>query len=359
MTFSFSADQITHHFEDIDPQTARALLDGTLYDRQRQVDPTSVQEYKLAIQRGEFRPASQLDIATVKDKHYLINGQRSLQAVSLAGKPHRFSVLTYACADIEQVHMLYGTYDRNRPRRLAQLYETSRFCEKHNLSVKQAKMLGAAMPLLAAGFASLAYAKSRRLVRGLLHSVPIRFSMMEDWLPEMRLLVKDIAGAPHIPTNVLMRAGALPVILVTYRYAPDEAHEFWHNVAWNRADVGDPRRVLVKWCDVNMLVRYHPHVLARYMAIAWNAAMDRRKLNVIALRGASAPIIIKHTPHDGLRHLSVFGEYRCGLPHASVGHARANQCVLGHDDARGAPSASLKGGAPLPVGALSAWVYHA
>lgn len=104
----------------------------------------------------------------------------------------------------------------------------------------------------------------------------------------------------------------MAVALVTYRYTDRDAAEFWHAVAMDdRLAMNDPRKKLHFHIYTTKLRGYEPHVYSRYVARAWNAAWENKKLQSLQAQNITAPIHLEGTPHDGekvLRYITPRGD---------------------------------------------------
>src|SRR5262249_47510006 len=77
--------KITLRLEIMTPEAAHAIVTHELYERQRPLDQSVVQEYTLAMRNGEFRQGTILSFCVYRGTRSLINGQHTLHALIRAG----------------------------------------------------------------------------------------------------------------------------------------------------------------------------------------------------------------------------------------------------------------------------------
>jgi len=300
MDLNFAPKDITSDLKLVSPSEASHMLDTMRYEFQRKVDQTYVEEYFRAMQRGEFRPGTEITFAEYNGKLEDMNGQHTLHALVKFGKPFLLRIVIYKCRESAQRHGLYLTFDRNRIRSLTQLYAAYDFANKTGLNSEQTKHLGAAVGLIVSGF--VAQGMSRAVLGAYFHSGHIRILCMHDWVDEAIAFFETIKGAPKIISQLLRRAPIMAIALVTFRHTGADASEFWHAVAWDdNLRFDDCRKTLHKWIREHMLKEYEPHIYARYVAAAWNAAWNDRSLQRLTVSPAQTiqPIVLEGTLFDG------------------------------------------------------------
>ena len=108
---------------------------------------------------------------------------------------------------------------------------------------------------------------------------------------------------PKATRNLLVRASVLSIALVTYRFQPEMAHDFWPRLARDSGLIeGDPAHTLLRWLRETPARHYDNGSYARHVAAAWNAAYEGRQLFRLLARQPTQPLLVAGTPHEGNVH---------------------------------------------------------
>jgi hypothetical protein len=302
---------LTTHLVLVSPKQARDIEAETFYPGQRPVRPYQVAFLKLLIEAGHLRPGTMITFVRVgKAKSsplYCINGHHTLLALGEGSRAYWLQYEEYTVADEAEVSRLYQTYDRNLARSWKDLEGADMTLQALGLARNQLSQLGAVTQILASGFRQSAAFGS--LGWNLHLKDPYRrFAMMQDWSEEMAAWSTGIAGEGRPRGQIaklLRRASVLAVALVTYRYAPEQAHHFWPRVAADSGlEQGEPAHALLQYLRENPTRPVVPATYQRSVAACWNAYIEGRKIGAKIQPGAAAkPIRIAGTPHDGRRTL--------------------------------------------------------
>jgi hypothetical protein len=296
---------ISTHLQLISPKQARAILETETYPQQRPLRPYQVQYLSGLIARGSLRPGTLISFAVIKGTRYLINGQHTLAALGDSrGGPLWLQEEEIRVATLEEAGQLYETYDRNLARSWADLYRADQTLQRYELLPKHLRLLGGAARYLANGFTQhIGFARNRHGARVLmLKDTQVRFALMADWQNEMHNMARGCVAAKSV-RSLLERAPVLSVILVTYRFQPEQAHLFWPKLASDSGlEAGMPAHSLLRFLREMPLRKCDPAGYARSVAAAWNAAFDQRSLFKLQARPPAHPILLAGTPHDGTVH---------------------------------------------------------
>jgi hypothetical protein len=159
------------------------------------------------------------------------------------------------------------------------------------MSVHHAAYLTAAVKLIASGFQEAGKGALRVAGRSNL----VVSDLMRDWSKETLCYYDLIAGGEASTLSLFNRAAVIACALLTLRYQPEKASEFWSGIA---ADDGlrrdDPRKRLLVWLGLH---REKPAMTARAFAVAWRAWIEGRDLELIRFKSTS-PIKIEGVPHE-------------------------------------------------------------
>jgi hypothetical protein len=302
---------LTTHLILVSPKQARDIEAETFYPSQRPVRPYQVAFLKLLIQAGHLRPGTVITFARAgkgrSNPVYCINGHHTLLALGESTRAYWLQYEEYTVADEAEVSRLYQTYDRNLARSWRDLEGADLALQVLGLAKNQLSQLGAVTHILASGFRqSISFNGGAWNLH--LKDPYRRFAMMQDWSEEMTAWSNGIAGGGRTRGQIaklLRRASVLAVALVTYRYAPDQAHRFWPRVAADSGlEQGEPAHALLQYLRENPTRPVVPATYQRSVAACWNAYIEGRKIGAKIQPGAaSKPIRIAGTPHDGRRTL--------------------------------------------------------
>jgi hypothetical protein len=295
--------------ERMTPQAAQAILLHEMYEHQRPLEESVIQNYTLQHHNNNFRPNTLLSFCTLHGRRWLINGQHTLHAIVRAGKPLDVSIEEIAVESLAERAQWYGTYDRNKLRSLKDIYAAHAIHETLNFNKHQALCLSACLPLLAAGFAAVT--RQQGGLRMYTANAQLRMAFMEAWIEEAEQFYAVIKGAPGSLSMNIRRAPVMAVALVTYRFTGTDAEDFWDNVVRDDGLAqGDPRKALHVFLRTSKTGRYQAHTYSRYIASAWNADWHNRKVKTIQPQPEHSPILIEGTPHTGkqvLRYITPQG----------------------------------------------------
>jgi hypothetical protein len=269
------------------------------YPNQRPIRPHHVQYLRYLMRVGHFRQGSEIHLAELGQKRWLLNGYHTLTAIVLERQPVWLSITTYRCTQPDEISRLYDSFDRNLQRSLADMYHADPLLGAEEWSRRQITQLGGAMLPLALGFQSEVFGRS--IYTLMLRDAILRLTLMHSWLPEARNAFAGLQGKPQLRA-ALLRAAVIAVILSTYRYQAEKAHQFWPEVARNSGlKVGQPAHLLVHFLLTTTARQLEPTLYARHVAACWNAYVDDREIHRIAARTMTQPMLLLGTPHSGDR----------------------------------------------------------
>lgn len=294
--------KISTHLQLISPKQARAILETETYPQQRPLRPYHIAYLQGLIERGSFRPGTLISFGVIDGTRYLVNGQHTLAALGqTTGGPLWLQEEEIRVETLEEVGMLYESYDRNLARSWADLYNADLQLQQYELIPKHLRLLGNCMSFLAVGFQQTTRFDGRPWL-AILKDTSVRFRLMAAWKDEMHNFANGCKG-PRSVRSCLERAAVLSVILVTYRYQPEAAHLFWPKVASDSGlEKGMPGHTLLRFLRETTTRRIDPALYCRSVAATWNAAFERRELRSIHACTPGQPMLIQGTPHDGNTH---------------------------------------------------------
>lgn len=278
----------------VTPQMAIAILAATKFSGQRRLQTHHVDKWAMMMieDRGEFLQYQGISFGRLNGTLYLLNGQHRLNAVVKSGRSTGFDFTIYECADAAELARYYARFDSEHLSRslkdivandllvgkdfpaayLARVCEAVSFIECRFKNVSSRKMSGAAR------------IKERRLEGA------------HTWEREARLYRSFAKGASVMATQRFFSAGPLAVAMVTLRYQPEQAEDFWKRAIKNDGlRIGDPARALLEaWKRHG--VKWTRYQFGHLAAVAWNAAFEDQNLQIIRLP-KEGEIFIAGTPY--------------------------------------------------------------
>lgn len=281
------------------PSVASEYLANYSYEHQRKINLRHVSTLAEAMSSGEF-DTNTIKIAEVDGKKYLINGQHTLKAIVQSGVTLRLPVITQHVSDMDAVAKDYYHTDIGRKRTVFEAYSVMRLSEKLGMNPTELGQFGAAACLAMSGLnANLASAVT----------FDSRLEYMLDFKDEAKKYFAAVENSA-IGHNAMARRDYMGIGLITFRYVPDRAFEFWHGVANNSINgvglnEGDPRRTFHYFIQSSRIaggavrtgIRIE-HTL-RATSHVWNAFYSGSELKIVRFGSTKTPIKILGTPFDG------------------------------------------------------------
>lgn len=291
----------------VGPELARRLLSECHYARQRRLAEQRLRLYSAEMARGLWR-LSELRLARTPDGHaYLINGYTRLSAVVTSGAEVPFVMVVVDVRDMDEVAAEYATMDSHRVRQTKDLLKGYDLENRLGLTLAEQERTARTAGVLSAGFQSARHLRFTGTIQ-------FRLSYLLEWADITRELGMAMQGHTHDP--VTTRIGNVPiwsVALITARFQPEKAAEFWNRVAVNDG----LRRGRGDWILRDFLARLSTATvsewpgMSRRAAACWNAYLEDREISFArATRpddGLWSPIKITGTPYDGRQTIQLYG----------------------------------------------------
>lgn len=283
---------MTSHQGYTTPGEADRILRTQNWRRQRLISPGWVRKLRLAITKGELTFLTLVFAEMPDGSRHLVDGQHRLTALIGTGKTLPTTVITHRVLNETQLGELYLQYDRPRSRGPEVGLRALGVFEESDLPEKFVARMGGAVYIIRSGF-SRSYRQDSSLIE--------RTYSVRDWLGEIALYHKALAGTGTTARAKLMRAAVAAVALVTFRHHPAVAEEFWTRTATQEMlALDDPRYRLMAWLTDNTVTRNDLKggdiLYAKYVATAWNAFFERRPLKLLKVADAASPIKITGIP---------------------------------------------------------------
>lgn len=293
---------VTHsHTENITPHKAQTWLDER-YGRQRRVSDSRVKFYAKEMKRGKWQPTNPIALAHVDGNTHLVNGQHTLLAVLESGATLKYNPIhIHQVTEMDDIDELYAHYDIGKKRNYADSLRAYRVDEHTDLPLSAIQHLSSGIVSVMSGF-------PRRNTRySIAHDELI--DLVYEWCDTFKQVRHAVSESESGIVKRILIKSVLSVALVTMRYQPEDAFEFWRQVARiDRLPRNDPRlalhKALISWelkgGDTGAPGE-EPGTFSRAAAYAWNKYRRGAGLSVIKSSVVSKmyPIVIDGTPYDG------------------------------------------------------------
>lgn len=293
------ADMLREGRASIGMNLARDILAECYYEPQRGRDKTGgshVELYAEQMKRGMWKAGSQIALARVDGRLYLVNGYHRMYAVSESGKAQVFQVLIQDFKSLDDVGPWYYSFDHlMRQRSDRQIMGAAGlFDDYSDIRRELASSAYRTVWLLGTNLSVWSNVQKPKI-----WSIPDYVSAsLELWRPALRNYNAAMNAAGVAVPAFYYTSGVLAVALATMRHQPHKAAEFWSEAI---KDDGlkrtDPRRALNMW-------RQRPKTVggsfdsAAACSIAWNAFFDGEPLSLIRI-GEKRSLKLAGTPFKG------------------------------------------------------------
>jgi hypothetical protein len=305
--------RVTTYFRHVDPALAQQWLDNYLFSRQRKLRPHHVAALASIMRQGQFREGTPLSFAILDGHRHLVNGQHTLHAIVASGKTLRLNIEEHDCVTMEEVADLYSSFDIPMRRTGSDMFTAYDFAATYNLTTNMVDALAGAIPIIIGGF--MPNTRGKEHPCNLYISNPHnKQAAMGLWADPARAYFQTFLG--NIPAQVRwqsQRAMVAAVGIITFRYQPVAAKEFWGRVATRlRLEADMPEYRLINYLTPSQETGLRQGFMySRAVAAAWNAAFSGRTLSRgLVPRHITKPMLIAGTPFDGKRNIMYFKDER-------------------------------------------------
>lgn len=260
---------------------ANLVLRLCQFDGQRRVTKDQVATLADIMTRGKWQPKDKLDFAIFDGKPILLNGYHRMNAQVKSGRSIKWTVVCHPCATYEEVRELYYKFDTNtRIRSGAQILAAVDFADNFGLTKQMAEALFRSVPVIANNFSSMHKDKDRLTAK----VMDRRLDFARNYSAAAEKYWASLDGCQPSFKRKFLSAGVCAVGLVTFRYQPIVAQEFWSNVALNDGlRRGDPRQTLHNFFLARSVGNGSQVVTAIAPSLAWNAFFEGRDLQIIKI----------------------------------------------------------------------------
>jgi len=281
----------------ITPELAQQWLDET-FPGQREIREWHVKELVGLMHDGVFlsRPITR---HFVGDKAYVTDGRHRLSAQVKAGKSYWTTVEDYLDCTLEEVRAAYMAIDRGVRRTDADMVRASDVAHRIDMQSSEVNRLSSAALLIHKKFYPHGSMDQQIETRSPL----LRAHLIEMWAPEAKKYFAIANQAKPGLRKLLLQRAVMSVALVTLRYQPDQAEEYFTLTALNDGlRMHQPEhtfiRLLTGQLTAGVLINSSAGncILARQVAALWNAKYEGRDVEYVRNYNPRLPIRIAGTP---------------------------------------------------------------
>jgi hypothetical protein len=310
--------------ENITPEMANEWM-AQQFEGQRNLRDHHVFLLAGEMERGSFVPHNAITFAVVGGKRFLIDGQHRLKAIYLYGKPVMMPVLDIPASDLDEVRRLYASIDQGLRRSTTDAIRAMGLTQELQLPERRIQRMAGALRIIAARFTDTTSGTSKgdaRKRRSVTRSNAVSTQLLKVWESEIHQYYKIVEDGESSIVALFDRAAVLGCALLTIRYAPDCAIQFWGGAAKDDGlAMHDPRKRFINWLrDTN---KPKSGDIARAFAVAWRYFIKGQELKLIRYNSRS-PVELERIDLDRVE-LEL---------QAAIGHSNDGQLDLLEADAR-------------------------
>lgn len=290
------APQINVTLEFITPDQAKEWLDTCQYERQRDRYTPHINDMRFILRQRQYSVQS-ITLCEIDGEWKLTNGQHRCASIVEEGIGVWEVVIRKYGGSSESGATEYSRTDRGKRRRVADAIRAHGLAEEFGMQQPQINQVSGAVTHIITGFG---YTKPTIRNRLHLQNQDARVEEVRNWLPIASKYFKTITGAQRGRYKHFTLASTMAVGLVTLKYSPESAEDFWYQAAHNSPnDDADPVLALQIVFRERLIERKDPILFARYVAACWNAFYDKRPLAKARTQSTKEPINIAGSPYQG------------------------------------------------------------
>lgn len=281
----------------ITPKLAGTLLAQCAYPRQRAVRWWFVEQLEAELKRGALG-RSQIQIAELGAQRFVVDGQHRLWAVLRSGVTWEFDLAVTRCDSMQEVDRLYTRIDRGKVRSKDDYLRAVDGYADLGMGKRQVQKAYGAAAVLITGFDN-SNPSDDRIAR----LEDARYAVIREWAEWFIAYDDAVAGCPSEMYHSLAVRALHAVAVVTCRYQPEKARDFWRRVAsvdglTRYSGEGQLSRAILSG-----KMHWERKVLqpSRMVAKCWNAYYAGTTLQKLKVMDGELgkPILVAGTPYDG------------------------------------------------------------
>lgn len=285
------------------PELAKELLEKN-YIKNRPIRPSQVNYLASEMKAGRFSPAGNICVAMLNGSMALINGQHTLTAIVKSGIPQTLTFQRHFMNTEEEVQELYSRYDINIKKTLQNTIVMMGMDKQLGLKVKDVMNISGGVQYLLQQWES---GKRKNKT-----SFEDMAKLCRVWEPQYTNYLSNVPQGDAVVSKRVSNKQVMAVVLLTFKYQPEKALDFWTGVLTDKDQAhDDPRKTLHRYLWKTSTSRTknnsHANVVSKYdmfcaVVKCWNKWYDGLPLKQIRTLNKAAEkkaLLIKGTPWDG------------------------------------------------------------
>jgi hypothetical protein len=216
----------------ITAQEAQHVLENENYDPQRPIIKKDVTRYRSDMRRGEWRDGSEIKFGQLPDgRRFLFSGHHRFKAQIAEGATIRYTVTTHYVENMEDLDKYYLTTNTGRKMSFCDADQIFGVSERIGINGRNLNRALAAAKLIRAAFdrvtkaSNLSLHAQRDMVLFWEEELRTYFQIIESSRPQVKNTFTDMLASR------LTSSAVMSVALVTLRFQPEKAAQFWREVA--------------------------------------------------------------------------------------------------------------------------------
>ena len=290
----------------VTPEMAKILRADCAFERQRPIANSNISRLVFEMSKTWFIRGTPIYLCVLPDGTMkLANGNHTLEAIMASGMAVPLTLIYNKVQSLDEVAAIYANLDLQKTRS----WRTALQAMSGHATNFEGKVLSAVGMIQASfnrpGGANPGHTASRNA----------RFDLLTEYRDAGQLVQQAMSGAPRINTQMMERTGILAAALLTARYQPSTALEFWSGVAHDDGlAVGDPKKALLRFMQAHKSGTASDRTdQVRAAALAWNAFFNQREL-VLCKPGAMGALKVLGTSwHHGRPQASATATWTASL----------------------------------------------
>ena len=270
-------------FVRLNPAQFNLVINDCSFPRQREIVKLQVAILAKLMTDDKWLARDKIDFALLDSRLILVNGHHRGHAQVKAGRDILWTVIIHRCKTLDDVSMLYHSFDANTRKRTAfNVVKAVGMSESFGITKTMASSLYNAAPIIGTRFFQTPRGSEEFHFE--YNLVDRRLAICDDFKEEIQEYgeLLNFSGNKRLKTK-LRSAGVVAVALVTLKHCRDEAFDFWGGLADDDGlHRGDPRKALLDdFHDRDTKGSHTVSIVA--CAKAWNAHLRGDDLTKIQI----------------------------------------------------------------------------
>lgn len=277
----------------VSPARARAILEESRYERQRELHLNHVRTLLAEMVKGALTMIS-VALAQLPDgQTKLLDGQHRLTALAELSGSMLVAFTIHHVKSEDELDRLYLTFDVGRRRTGRDGLQAMQVGKDSSLSMTVLGRIRSAAVIAESGFSRDPRQRQLSLIEA--------SAATAKWLSCGEQYAMWLNGSNGRVSRLLWRAPVAAVALVTIEAQPEAADTFWSTIARrDPLEKNDPRFVLLEWLEAHQSQRNGGPIRdCRYVGAAWNAFFEGRQITKLMLKNPADPVRLSGTRFGG------------------------------------------------------------